>query len=146
MLKKFKKHFRNKSKLALTPGEEVRDRLIKAGIEAAKNSGYAAGNTTEKVVNLAEKAGSFVDGSTKLVGGAEAAGSLGRIAFKAGKDIARGDTVCTGLCAVSGVCEGVALACSTLTFIPGRGTIYAGAKIISRGCMAYRNLCAGDDC
>lgn len=144
MLKKIKKIFRNKSKLALTPGEQVRDSLIKAGIEAAKESGYAAGNVTERVVDLAEKAGSVVDGSIKLGGGGEAAGSLGRIAFKVGKDIARGDTICTGLCAISGTCEGIALACSTIPIIPYRGKIYIGAKIICRGCMAYRNLCAGD--
>lgn len=146
MLKKKRKVFRNKSRLALTPGEKVRDNLIKAGMEAAKQSGYAAGNTTEKVVNLAEKAGSIVDGSTKLVGGSEAAGSLGRIAFKATRDIARADTVCTGLCVISGTCEGVALACSTIPIIPYRGNIYIGAKIICRGCMAYRNLCAGEGC
>jgi hypothetical protein len=78
MLNKIRKIFRNKSKLAVTPGEQVRDSLIKAGIEAAKESVYAEGNVTEKVVDLAEKAGSVVDGSTKLVGGGEAAGSLGR--------------------------------------------------------------------
>jgi hypothetical protein len=52
MLKKLKHQIirQKNSKLEGTPGEDVRDAMIKAGIEAAKESGYAAGNTT---VNIA---------------------------------------------------------------------------------------------
>ena len=148
MLKHIKNRFpkRKKSELKVTPGENVRDSIIKAGIKAAEESGYAAGNTTEKLVELASNAGNFVDRGTELVGGGETAGALGRIAFKTTKDIARGDSVCTGLCLVSGACETVAFGCSTIKIIPFRGRIYVCAKIVSKGCMSYRNLCAGEEC
>lgn len=60
--------------------------------------------------------------------------------------IARGEKVCTGLCLVSGVSEGLAFVCSTVKVIPYRGRIYVGAKIVSKNCMTYRNLCAGEGC
>ena len=78
--------------------------------------------------------------------GTESAGALGRVAFKATKDAARGDNVCTGLCLVSGACETVALCCSTIKVIPFRGRIYVGAKIISKGCISFRDACAGEGC
>ena len=137
---------RKESELNGTPGENIRDAIIKTGIKAAEESGYAAGNTTEKLVELASKAGNWVDRGTELVGGGETASSLGRIAFKTTKDIARGDSVCTGLCLVSGACETIAFGCSTIKIIPFRGRIYVGAKIVSQGCMSYRNLCAGENC
>lgn len=148
MLKKFKNHFRKQkiSKLKVTPGESVRDAMIKAGIKAVEESGYAAGNTTEKLVNIATQSGQIVDRVTELGGGGEAASALGKIVFKTTKDIARGDVVCTGCCIVSGTCETVALCCSTIKIIPFRGRIYVGAKIISKGCMSFRNACAGEGC
>ena len=148
MLKHIKNRLpkRKKSELKATPGENVRDMIIQAGIKAAEESDYAAGNTTEKLVELASNAGTFVDRGTELVGGGETAGTLGRIAFKTTKDIARGDSVCTGLCLVSGACETVAFSCSTIKILPFRGRIYVCAKIVSRGCMSYRNLCAGEGC
>ena len=148
MLKKFKNHFRKQkiSKLKVTPGESVRDAMIKAGIKAVEESGYAAGNTTEKLVNIATQSGQIVDRVTELGGGGEAASALGKIVFKTTKDIARGDVVCTGCCIVSGTCETVALCCSTIKIIPFRGRIYVGAKIISKGCMSFRNVCAGEGC
>ena len=148
MLKKIKNHFRKEkiSKLKVTPGESVRDAMIKAGIKAVEDSGYAAGNTTEKLVNIATQSGQIVDRVTELGGGGEAASALGKIVFKTTKDIARGDVVCTGCCIVSGTCETVALCCSTIKIIPFRGRIYVGAKIISKGCMSFRNACAGEGC
>jgi hypothetical protein len=146
MLKTIKKRFRKKSELKLTPGENVRDAIIQAGIKTAQESGYAAGNQTEKLVNIASNLGTAVDRGTALGGGTEAAGSLGKILFKTTKDVARGDAVCTGLCVVSGACETIALGCSTIKIIPYRGKIYVCVKIISKGCMSYRNLCAGDGC
>ena len=140
------KSFRKKSYLKLTPGEEIRDMIIQKGIEAAKESGYAAGNTTEKLLKVADKIGNVVDRGSQLVGGSEAAGSLGRVAFKTTTDIARGDTICTGLCAISLVCESLALGCSALKIIPYRGGVYVAAKTVSKGCMSYRNLCAGKGC
>lgn len=137
---------RKKSELQNTPGETVRDIIIKAGLKAAEEAGYAAGNKTEVMVAIAQEAGGVVDKGTKLIGGSESASALGRIAFKATKDSARGDTVCTGLCLISGTCEVFALGCSTIKIIPFRGQIYIGAKIISKGCIAFRNACAGEGC
>ena len=58
-----------------TPGEDVRDAIIKAGLETAKESGYATGNPTEKLVTIASNVGSYVDRGTELVGGVESAGA-----------------------------------------------------------------------
>ena len=55
---------------------------------------------------------------TELVGSGESAGALGRIAFKTTKDIARGDSACTGLSLISGTCETIAFGCSTIQIIP----------------------------
>ena len=115
-------------------------------LPAAKESDYAAGNITERLVDVASKSGTAIDRATELGLGSESAGALGRVAFKATKDAARGDTVCTGLCLVSGTCEAVALCCSTIKIIPCRGQIYVGAKVISRGCISFRNACAGEGC
>lgn len=35
---------RKKSELNVTPGENVRDAIVRAGIQAAEESAYAAGN------------------------------------------------------------------------------------------------------
>lgn len=137
---------RKKSKLDNTAGEIVRDQIIEASIKAAERTAYSVGNQTDSIIGIAEKAKNAIDGGTVLAGGGESASALGRIAFKASRDIARGDSVCTGLCIVSGTCEAIALSCSTMRFIPGRGRIYVGAKIVSRGCIAFRNSCAGEGC
>lgn len=129
-----------------SPGEIIRDEIIKAGLKIAEESGYAAGNTTEKLVNIAYKSGTVLDRGTELIGGGEASCALGNIVFKTTKDIVRGDTICTGLCIVSGTCETIALACSTVKVIPCRGRIYVCAKIVSKGLMTYRNACAGEGC
>lgn len=144
MFKKLKNKFRNsrKSKLQVTPGESIRDSIIQSSIQAA----YAAGNSTEKVAETASIVKDAADGGIALFGGGEASTSLGKIMFKAGKDVARGDATCTGLCCVSATCESVAILCSTVKVIPFRGRIYVGVKIISKGCMTYRNLCAGENC
>ena len=137
---------RKKSELKATPGENVRDAIIKAGIKAAEESAYAAGNNTEKLIKLSESVGTVVDRGTELAGGGESAAALGKIVFKTTRDIARGDTICTGLCVVSGTCETIALCCSTVKVIPFRGRIYVCAKIVSRGCMSFRNACVGEGC
>lgn len=148
MLKKqsIKVSGRKKSELQNTPGEIVRDNIIKAGMKAAEEAGYAAGNKTDVLIELAQKAGNVIDGGTILVGGSESASAFGRIAFKTTQDMARGDSVCTGLCLISGTCEAVALGCSTIKVIPFRGQIYVGAKVISKGCISFRNACAGAGC
>ena len=153
MLKKtsFKLSQREKSELrnaeaAKTAGEIVRDKMIEAGLKAVEESAYATGNKTNKILELAEKAKDTIDGGTALAGGTESAGALGRIGFKATKDIARGDKICTGLCLVAAGCETVALGCSTIKIIPFRGRIYIGAKIVSKGCISFRNACVGEGC
>ena len=100
----------------------------------------------EVMVEIAQKAGGTVDGGTALIGGLESGSALGRISFKVTKDIACSDTVCTGLCLISGTCEGVVLGCSRIKVIPFRGRIYVGAKIISKGCISFRNVRAGETC
>lgn len=144
MFKKLKNKFQSykKSKLQITPGEAVRDSIIESGIQAA----YQAGNKTDDVYQIARTAKNAIDGGIAFCGAGECSKSLGTIVFKAGKDIARGDATCTGLCYISATCESVALLCSTIPIIPYRGRIYLGVKTISRGCMTYRNLCAGDNC
>ena len=137
---------RKKSELRGTPGENVRDAIIRAGMKAAEESGYAAGNNTERLLKLSENLGTVLDRGTELAGGGESAAALGKIALKTTKDIARGDTVCTGLCVVSGTCETIALCCSTVKAIPFRGRVYVCAKIVSRGCMSFRNACVGEGC
>jgi len=146
MLKTIKEFSRRRktSNLKETPGERVRDLIIQAGIKTAEEAGYAAGNRTNQFVEIANKLGVYIDGGTQLAGGTESASALGRIVFKTAKDIARGDATCTGLCAVSATCETIALGCSTIKIIPYRGKVYVVAKIISQGCMSYRNLCAAD--
>jgi len=134
------------NKAEQTIGEKLRDGIIANAVKTAEESAYAAGNMTEKVVTLADKAGVTIDRATELGFGTESAGALGRITFKATKDLARGDSVCTGLCLISGTCEAVALCCSTVKIIPCRGKIYVGAKIVSKGCIAFRNACAGEGC
>jgi hypothetical protein len=137
---------RKKCELKTTPGENIRDAVINSGIKAVQESAYALGNNRDEMAFALETAKIAVEGGTALAGGTESAGALGKILFKTTKDIARGDTVCTGLCVVSGTCESVALCCSTIKIIPYRGRIYVGAKIISRGCMTFRNACAGEGC
>ena len=66
------------------------------------------------------------------------------IVIDATKDLARGNTVCTGLCLVSGTCEIITVCCSTVKILPFRDRIYVGAKIVSKGCMTFRNACAGE--
>ena len=100
----------------------------------------------ETFVEIAQKVEGAIDRGTVLVGGSESASALGRVAFKTTRDIARGDTICTGLCLVSGTCEAVALCCSTIKIIPGRGKAYMAAKIISKGCISFRNACVGEGC
>ena len=126
-LNRLRKH--KKSELKVTPGESVRDGIIKAGLKAAEESGYAAGNPTEKFVEIATRIGKGVDLGTQFTGGTESAGAIGRIAFKVTKDVARGDSICTGLCAVSGTCETIALGCSTIKIIPCRGRITSLQKL-----------------
>ena len=125
-----------------TPGSSVRDAAIQLATEAA----YQAGNNTDKVIEIADKTTKIINRGTALLGGTESSRALANIAFKTTKDIARRDKVCTELCLVSTTCECFALGCSLVKVILFRGQIYTGSKIISRGCMTWRNACAGEGC
>lgn len=91
MLKQSRELIRNrkKSSLGVTPGEAARDAILSKGIKIAEESGYKAGNLTERLVNVSEFVGKAVDRGTELVGGSEAGSALGRIGYKTTKDIAR---------------------------------------------------------
>ena len=115
-------------------------------MKTAEKSAYAAGNTTEKLVGISANAGPAVDRWTELALGGEAASALGKIAFKTTKDIANGDSVCTGLCLVSATCETVTLCCSMVKVISFRGHIYVSTKVVSQECMTFRNACVGEGC
>lgn len=137
---------RHQAELNLSLGENIRDGLIQAGIKAVEESAYASGNATDKLVKLASTAGTIIDRTTEFVGGSETASSIGKIAFKTTKDVIRGDKICVGLCLVAVTCETIAFGCSTCKFIPLRGKVYVLTKVVSKGVMTYRNLCAGEGC
>lgn len=54
---------RKKSQLNVTPGETVRNGIIKA----AEKGAYAAGNNTDKIVKLAENSGTLIDRGIELI-------------------------------------------------------------------------------
>ena len=70
MLKKQNIKFseRKKFELSNTPGEEVRDSIIKLGVEAAKEAGYSAGNKTDKLIKLIETLVKKVSGLGSILG------------------------------------------------------------------------------
>ncbi len=125
------------------------EQLNNATLAITQNAGEVAANIKEAadaVGNVASSVKPVFNRGVELIGGGEATTSFSKVAFKTTKDIARGDKVCTGLYLISGVSEGLALACSTVRIIPFRGRIYVGAKLVSKGCMTYRNLCVGEGC
>ena len=82
-----------------------------------KESTYVAGNITEKLINVGTSIGEGVHLGTQLGGSNKLASTLRRIAFKVTKDVTRGNTVYTGLYAISGTCEELALSCSIIKII-----------------------------
>ena len=81
---------RERSELKLSVGEEVRDYMIKAGLESVENAAYISGNNTERVLKIAETAKAGLETAGGAVGGVELGGALGEIAYKTTRDIARG--------------------------------------------------------
>ena len=136
---------KKKIKLKLTPGENIRDEIIKAVIKATEQSCYTACNKIEKLVEIVSKDGNFVDRGNEFVGGGKTAASLSRIVFKITNYIASGNIVWTAMCLMSGTSETISFGCSTIKIIPFRGRLYVGAKIVSKGWMSYRNICAGEE-
>ena len=75
MLKKFTNKIYNRKKLELkvTPGEQVKDGIINAAVQAAQESAYVAGNNTDKIVKIADNLGNIIERGTELVDGVEGA-------------------------------------------------------------------------
>ena len=118
-------------------------RAIHAAIEGdatefSKKISYLVGNATLNTLNVKSD---YIDRSISGAGALQACHSLGGTAWKTVEDFSRGDKLCTGLCAVSTVCEGVAITASTCKFIPGRYKIYLCAKGTSLALMRFRNFC-----
>lgn len=97
------------------------------------------------MVEIVSKDGNFVDRGNEFVGGGKTAASLSRIVFKITNYIASGNIVWTAMCLMSGTSETISFGCSTIKIIPFRGRLYVGAKIVSKGWMSYRNICAGEE-
>jgi hypothetical protein len=69
---------------------------------------------------------------------------IGDSVFKGAKDYVRGDVMCTGLCATSGVCE---TAVAIIVWIPmpvGKFFTVSVLKGISYGCMKVRDFCSAE--
>ena len=136
---------RKKSELQNTPNEILRNNMMKAGLIALEESSYVA-SKTQIMIEVVQKAERAVDGGAVLISGSESASAFGQIASKVKKDADWGDKVYTLLCLISGTCEAVALGCSTIKAIPFRGRVYISAKIISNGCISFRNARASEGC
>lgn len=119
----------------MTP-REVQQAVEKTGQAAS----YVAGNKTEAIQAVTNGAIDSAKGVVTTHSGARTGKSL----FKGVKDYARGDLICTGLCAASGVCETVA---GIIVWIPmptGKICAVSALKGISYGCMTIRDLCAAE--
>lgn len=119
---------------------EVQEIVEKTGGTAVQAASYVAGNKTEAIQALTNGA---IDTSRGVLT-AHSGKRLGTSVFKGVKDSARGDMLCTGLCAVSGVCE---TAAGVVVWIPmpvGKLCAVSALKGVSYCCMTIRDLCAGD--
>ena len=126
---------------SMTP-REVQELVEKTGQEAS----YLAGNKTEAIQALTNGAIDLKNGvidSTKGVVTAHSGSKVGTSIFKAAKDYAKGDVLCTGLCAASGICE-TAAGIIVWTPIPGKICVVSGLKGVSYCCMRIRDLCAAE--
>ena len=113
-------------------GAGVRDKIIEQGMKATESTAYFWGNLTQGIQDTGKAALTMDSGKRAGTG-----------IFKAGKDFARGDAICGGLCSVSAGCEviaGVLIWCP----IPGKFTTVAVLKGTSVGCQRFRDLCAQD--
>ena len=119
---------------------EVQKTIEATGANAVQAASYVAGNKTEAIQALTN---GVVD-TSRGVFTAHSGQRLGTSVFKGVKDSARGDILCTGLCAVSGMCE---TAAGIIVWIPmptGKVCAMSALKGISYCCMTIRDLCAGD--
>lgn len=113
-------------------GEGVRDFILAQGKSATESTAFFLGNVTQGVQDLGKGGVAIHSGKRIAVG-----------SFKAGKDFARGDSLCATLCCVSVGCETL---CTVLVWVPFPGKILtvSSLKTISTGCQKFRDLCAAD--
>lgn len=113
-------------------GPQVRDLILQQGYSATEATAYAWGNITQGIANTGKGALTAQSGNR-----------VGSGAYKATKDLARGDTVCTVLCGIS---IGAETACMLITWIPmpGKFTTIAILKGVSYGTTKFRDMCAND--
>lgn len=126
--------FKRANVFSLTP-REIQQIVQKTGEEAS----YIAVNKTEAIQSLTN---GIID-STKGAITAQSGARVGTSVYKGAKDYAKGDTLCTGLCATSGICETAAGIIIWIP-IPGKICVVSTLKGISYGCMRIRDLCAAE--
>lgn len=126
--------FKRANVFSMTP-REVQQAVLKTGEEAS----YIAGNKTEAIQNISNGIMDTTKGAVTTHSGTRVGASI----FKGAKDYTRGDVLCTGLCATSGICE---TAAGIIVWIPIPGKICAVSTLkgVSYGCMKIRDLCASD--
>ena len=113
-------------------GTAVRDTILKHGTKVTESAAYVWGNLTQGVQEATKGALTIDSGRRVGIG-----------TFKASKDFARGDVVCSGLCCISIGCEitsGVLVWCPILVKIP----VVSALKATSIGCQKFRDMCAAD--
>jgi hypothetical protein len=126
--------FKRVNVFSMTP-REVQQIVEKTGEEAS----YIVGNQTEAIQALTK---GVID-STKGVVATHSGARVGTSIFKGAKDYARGDVLCTGLCATSGICE-TTVGIIIWIPIPGKICAVSTLKSISYCCMRIRDLCAAE--
>jgi hypothetical protein len=126
--------FKKSNIFSISP-REVQEAVETTGQAAS----YIAGNKTEAVQALTN---GIVD-STKGLFTTHSGARIGKSLFKGATDYARGDVLCTGLCATSGICETAAV---VIIWIPIPGKICAASvlKGLSYTSMSIRDLCAAE--
>lgn len=114
---------------------EVQQAVLKTGEEAS----YIASNKTKAIQTITNR----IMDTTKGAVTTHSETRVGTSIFKGVKDYTRGDILCTGLCAASGICETTA---GIIVWIPFPSKICAVStlKSVSYGCMKIHDLCAAD--
>ena len=123
----------------MATGNQIRDSMIKHGIEIVKEAAHITGNSFEPLIekiNFVVKVGTILESSR----------AGGRTIFKASRDYMRGDPFCLGLWLVSTACEVITIISLTCKFVPSRKIVWLSSKAVNQSIMLYRNLCAGEGC
>ena len=82
--------------------------------EFKKEISYLISNTTLKSLNLKSNI-------IRVIASNKSDRTIGMTTFKAILDVSRGDVVCTGLCIIATIYEGLAMLAVNVPAIPGRG-------------------------